>query len=312
MYFPYFRGRRHELLAIRKTIALASVRQNVIPIVEPVSTNTDSLVSAVKEVRNEGGKVVVVTNPCANTTDNIGNVLASATFERGLAEDAAVVPAFIVLSSSTPASVETFFRTHDYRDIAIIHCEIPSNERTVERLVSLSGARRGSLLTVLGDKTSAAYRESMQGATRVVIRDGFIRKDKNASYIADEFFTDLHQTYSASGFHGYGDYSIVGDFFSERGGPAYAVAIHLMYLAKNGELWLHHLVSDTNSTAVDPGGKFLEAVRKLPAFLRRQPSLPRTDAINALLDLARRRHYPGLGPLKELAIRHHIELAAQL
>lgn len=43
--------------------------------------------------------------------------------------------------------------------------------------------------------------------------------------------------------NGFGDFLIVGDEFSESGGPAYAVAIHLTYIntKHEDEMYIYHL-----------------------------------------------------------------------
>ena len=57
---------------------------------------------------------------------------------------------------------------------------------------------------------------------------------------------------------------VVGDEFSESGGPAYAIAIHLTFIDpdKENEMWIHHFLSERQDTPKDPAGKFAEALAK--------------------------------------------------
>src|SRR3546814_6797061 len=78
-----------------------------------------------------------------------------------------------------------------------------------------------------------------------------------------EEFSDLHVTYGDHGMAGFGDFLIVGDVYSEGGGPAYAVAIHLTFIDpdKDDVMYIYHFVSDTKDTPTDPAGKFAQALR---------------------------------------------------
>src|SRR5699024_4351700 len=73
------------------------------------------------------------------------------------------------------------------------------------------------------------YRRHFNKCSRVLINDSFEQK-RNADYGPVDRFSDLHLTYGDRGLDGYGDFLIVGDSYSETGGPAYAVAIHLTFI----------------------------------------------------------------------------------
>lgn len=110
---------------------------------------------------------------------------------------------------------------------------------------------------------------------------------------------------------GFGDYLIVGDDYSEAGGPAYAVAIHLTFLDADDDMFIYHFISDQTDSPTDPGGKFLEALTKLVKKLKDKKSLVyKSKAYSEYLDLFEKQHYPGLGYVKKLSMQHHIELIA--
>lgn len=141
---------------------------------------------------------------------------------------------------------------------------------------------------------------------------------KNADYAKNspEKFSELHVTYGDLGMAGFGDFLIVGDVYSEGGGPAYAVAIHLTYIDPENDdvMYIYHFVSTTNDTPTDPAGKFKQALDKLIEKLDTGESkLLETEAIREFRELHARRHFPGLGYVKKLSMKHHIEtLAAYL
>ena len=165
------------------------------------------------------------------------------------------------------------------------------------------------------DHAKLLYRKHFDQSTRILVRDGF-KRQRNADYPAMEEFSDLHVTYRDLGMTGFGDFLIVGDVYSEGGGPAYAVAIHLTFIDpdKDNVMYIYHFVSDTKDTPTDPAGKFAQALAKLITKLDSGTShILETNAIKELLDFHAKGHFPGLGYVKKLSMKHHIEtLAAYL
>ena len=135
------------------------------------------------------------------------------------------------------------------------------------------------------------------------------KKGKNEDYPDNEFFSDLHLVYDEEHYKGFGDFLIVGDTYSPTGGPAYAVAIHLTYIDNDEEIWVKHFVSDTNGTPVDPAGKFIEALEKLVRYVDSDESeIFESEALAEFKDLYKNKNFPGLGYVKKLSMKHHIEL----
>ena len=164
----------------------------------------------------------------------------------------------------------------------------------------------------IDDFCGKPYTRHFRGSRRVLVRDGF-RRQKNADYPDYERFSDLHVTYQEEGMSGFGDFLIVGDEYSEGGGPAYAVAIHITYIDPDRDdvMYVNHYVSISNSTPTDPAGKFRQALDKLIDDLDSGDSnIFESEAIQEFRELHRDRHFPGLGYVKKLAMKHHIELLA--
>ncbi len=138
---------------------------------------------------------------------------------------------------------------------------------------------------------------------------------KNSEYAKNpvEQFSELHLTYRDMNLNGFGDFLIVGDSYSEGGGPAYAVAIHLTFIDpdKDDVMFIYHFVSTTNDTPTDPAGKFAQALKKLIDTLDSGTSmLLESSAIKEFRDLHAKGHFPGLGYVKKLSMKHHIETLA--
>jgi hypothetical protein len=147
------------------------------------------------------------------------------------------------------------------------------------------------------------YQNQFKGARRVLLKDGFERK-RNADYDPVERFSDLHVIFEDEGMTGFGDFLIVGDDYSESGGPAYAVAIHLTLIdpEKFDEIWIHHFVSVTQDTPKDPAGKFGEALAKMMKTLKKPNcNILETAAVKEYRTLFDEGHFPGLGYVKKLS-----------
>ena len=101
----------------------------------------------------------------------------------------------------------------------------------------------------------------------------------------------------------------------------YAVAIHMTYKRTADQIYIHHFVSDTNDTNQDTANKFTEAGRKAIAFYEGMSDI--TPSAQELVQRAKNADrklkgdetesaYPGLGYLKKLSIKNHIELLLNL
>ena len=108
---------------------------------------------------------------------------------------------------------------------------------------------------------------------KIVLDDKFEKLPKNADYgmDIDQFFSDDHIYYKENDYTGFSDYSIIGKDYVPSGFAPFAVAIHIVYFAKDGTLWIRHFVSDSNDDREDPAGKFGEAVSKLAKWYNGQP-----------------------------------------
>ena len=109
---------------------------------------------------------------------------------------------------------------------------------------------------------------------------------------------------------GFGDYTIMAPDFSENGGPAYVVTIHLSYINKDqyDEMYVKHYSSYDDNSPTNPGGKFINALSSAVKDITSTPSIfYKTMATKELISLYKNRHYPGLGQIKKLSIMHHIE-----
>jgi hypothetical protein len=77
-------------------------------------------------------------------------------------------------------------------------------------------------------------------------------------------------------------------------------------------MFIFHFVSERRHTATDPAGKFGEALADLVTEVTNpNTQVEKTAAVEEFLDLHARGHFPGLGYVKKLSMKHHIETLAR-
>ena len=307
MYYPYFRGKQFELIAIRESATLIA-NSGFVPIIEPVRASLGGLDKTLKSLTDVEAQAVVVVNP--RHGDHRGSCESiSELLERNYQESDGVSAGILLTNETRLDQALTLATRFNRSGTTLIHAGF-TDPRTLSDQLSGNAADFRNIF--LADHANRLYRRHFQGESRILISDGFVQM-KNADYPSVETFSDLHITFLEEGMDGYGDFLTVGDNYSEGGGPAYAVAIHLTFIDPDQDdtMFIYHFKSDTNDTPTDPAGKFAEALGKMITKLNSGDShLLDTGAILEFRDLHKRGHFPGLGYVKKLSIKHHLETLA--
>ncbi|MBI5102313.1 MAG: sce7725 family protein [Nitrospirae bacterium] len=307
MYYPYFRGKQYELITIRENAERMS-RAKIVPIIEPVKQNLSGLTRAVEALIEHNARFVLIVNPqCGELCDG-ASALSNEIMIDLLPEYDNYLIGYVVNTDSDINAVRRFCRSQ-VRPISIIHYGYPHGRELADTLNKFETVEEHIFIE---EFSTRLYRRHFKDKQRVLIRDGFVHR-KNREHPEIEHFSDLHITYADEGVNGFGDYLIVGDEFMESGGPAYAVAIHLTFIDtdEDNDMFVKHYISDRTQSPTDPGGKFLEALRKLVRDVNRPKSkIYRSEAVEEFESFHSREHYPGLGYVKKLSMQHHIELIA--
>lgn len=310
MYYPYFRGKQFELLTIREMAPTMS-SAGFVPIIEPVQDSLNGLTRALDAVVSAEGEAIVVLNPEHGSHSENGDRLVEL-FEDGR-YPAEQVSYGLLLKPTTPTNdITGFLEKYRGKPMAFIHYGFKDAKFVADQINQSNASIRS---VFVDDHAGFLYRKHFQETSRVLLKDGFSAQKKNALYPSVELFSDLHLTYKDQyGASAFGDFLIVGDNYSEGGGPAYAVAIHLTFIDESSDqaMYINHFVSDTNDSPTDTPGKFAEALEKLMISLDTGRSrLAPTRAVAEFKDLHKRGHFPGLGYVKKLSMNHHIETLAR-
>ena len=307
MYHPYFRGKQFELLCVRE-MAPVFERADFCPIIEPVRDVLSGLSRALDTVTDVDGRAIVVVNPFHGDLAGSGAPLSDLLKNKYLGLPG-ISAGILLKHDTTTAEALDCYQAHVSHSPVLIHAGFGEAKRLAEKLSKQTKSQRHVFIEKYCGKL---YQKHFAGAHRVLIREGFERK-RNRDYEELEPFSDLHVTFGDEGMDGFGDFLIVGDGYSETGGPAYAIAVHLTFIDPDQDdaMWIYHFVSERQDTPKDPAGKFAEALAKMMKVLNRPKcKVLETEAVKEFRALHKQRHFPGLGHVKKLSMNHHIETLA--
>jgi hypothetical protein len=307
MYHPYFRGKQYELITIRETAPLMAA-SNFVPIIEPVKEALGGLERTLQAVSDAAGRAIVIVNPYHGDHRENG-VGITELLQNGYRGNESVEVGVLLKDDMSLEEVMDCCRRHRSHQVTLIHAGFNRPKALADEFSNELASTRNIFFEAHCGKL---YRKHFQGSRRVLLRDGFERR-RNRDYPRVELFSDLNVTFEEEGMDGFGDFLIVGDDYSESGGPAYAVAIHLTFIDPDQDdaMFIYHFVSTSQDTPTDPAGKFAEALTKMIRKLDSGTSnLFETTALKELRDLHARGHFPGLGYVKKLSMKHHIETLA--
>ncbi|MGN6383085.1 MAG: sce7725 family protein [Dyella sp.] len=303
-YYPFFRGKQYELICLRENSRLIS-HHGFTPIIEPVKEAAGGLLRTIDALKSENARFLVVANP------SVGHHADALPLEFVQQVNEALkgygIGGWIyqIQEQEDLAALGEWLGTAP--NLAVLHQGTVSAKDVAAILNDEGGQNRPHLFS---DNCSTRYRGAFVSTEKIMLIDGF-KKRKNSEYPEVEMFSELPVTYRDLGATGFGDYLIVGSDYSEGGGAAYAVAIHITYVdaEDDGVVYVRHFKSDTNDTPTDPAGKFREALAKLVDYCAQDSSkIPPTTAIREFQRLHELGHFPGLGYVKKLSMQHHLEM----
>lgn len=311
MYFPYLRGKQFELLALREFANQNANNNTIIPIIEPVKDTFNSLRTAIEVMFKQGLRFALVLNP------NDGDFKKSLKTYNILQE----IPCLLEEENKNKW-IPAFLYNDEQRIITTVNDNSLTNIMIIFK--NSIDSSKESIFTFLGDP-EVQYIVNGDANNRSVVRKlshlrdkSIIRLDncfneqpRNVDYIEidEEPFSEEHLYYESDGYAGFSDYTTLPKDFIDGGMLPYAIAIHLTYKREEGEVYIKHFVSDTNFDQSNVQKKFFEAASKVKTFFENRD---RTAAIDDLIKLVDDNKYPGLGVIKKLSIRSHIELINSL
>ncbi len=305
MYHPYFRGKQYELIAIRETAHILA-KSHFTPIIEPVKDSTNGLKATLDQLNKNKCKSILIINPKhGDFKYNKEEIIRIFTdFSNSY-----ISPGILLTEDLDLYTLKDMENQVLQSKITLIHNGINTSSELFKYILPKNNYDN----LFIEENCGKLYRRNFPNGKRILIRDGFERRtNKNHPHL--EYFSDLHITYDEENMQGFGDYLIVGNEFSEAGGPAYSIAIHLTFIDSNNDnaMFMYHFKSIRQNDPTDPGGKFREALDLLIQEINKpETKIYETTAIKEFRSLSDRKHFPGLGYVKKLSMIHHIETLSQ-
>ena len=312
LYYPYFRGRQFELIALRELVAENRLGDGrIIPVVEPVKLSS-TLISTLQAFVDAGKDVGIVMNPVYGNF--LDEVASSDEETRNKVKDLFSKPNLLrayIQRRNIDVVVEKqlkFISGNPERSIAVY--QSPEMLEASLALQQKMGFSYG--MNLVPDAIS--FRRKIR-SNRILFHDCFNKKPRNSDYRddVDELFSEDILYYADDGYSGFGDYSIIGQEYVDGGFAPWAVAFHIVYKSSEGVLRIRHFVSDRNDGIEDAPGKFAEAARAFVEWLESDgKDCKRTLGVKKICEAYQSEQYPGLGALKKFSIMHHLELVSTM
>ncbi|WP_338215618.1 sce7725 family protein [Companilactobacillus muriivasis] len=299
IYFPYFRGRMYDLMALKELCEQGQLSSKIVPIIEPVRDSKE-LQQTVQTFIDYDQPFSVIANPQVSVYGLNDTKLYP-------------LPAVNNLDFYYPSAILAADFSSDF---------VKTGENQQSLLIAknyeLLKAYEGTPVLKAVDKVlipDVARIHKIVGQQAALLTDPltFVRHVEDYADLDDEFFEPADWYHQVGNYDGFGDYSMVGHVYFDKGMPSRAIALHLIYVTKDGTLRIHHFVSDSNERMSGQKDKFFEALRKMIDWCSENiQGLNATPALAELLEYGNHDKFPGLGMVKKLSLMHHLELMNQL
>lgn len=312
MYIPVLNASRAELNGIIDSLPELIRNGKIVPLFIP--TRESGINTLQRSIVGAGLSAYVMANPHHGPYHHapIPSTVATALFGH-----ANIIPTFQVSGRSASAAITAFARRHRRHAYFLHEAISPAAEAAI--------AASAPEMVFIRRRTGGPLRHGkpIPGLARNVhceVGDYFIRQASSAHYPADNVFTDRRLTIGADpDYAHFGDFSVIGDHFSEGGSQPFAIAVHYAYCNGNSltaPLHVAHYVSRRNrAIRGDTAGKVQEACSYLVADA---PRLAALEHLNSTAALAAFRHYSdpvnrtNAEMMKRIAVRQHMLLMSAI
>ncbi|WP_125709583.1 sce7725 family protein [Companilactobacillus zhongbaensis] len=297
-YYPYLRGRMYDLLALKEACLANELGKNIMPIIEPVRDSKE-LLDTVNILVEHEQPFSVIANPQVSVYGLNDTKLHP-------------LPDLSKLAFFHPAAIlapdfSSDFIQSDFNNSLLIarNYQLLKAYQNSDLLQKVSG--------VLIPEEARIHQLVKDKAITLTDPLTFVPHVEDYAIIDDEFFQPANWYQQIDNYQGFGDYSMVGSHYFDKGMPSRAIALHVIYATKDGTLRIHHFVSDSNESMRGQKEKFFEAIKKLADWAPENiHGLNRTTALEELLAYANQTKFPGLGIVKKLSLRHYFQLMSRL
>lgn len=311
MYYPYLRAKQFELKALKDFFQECPDENRIVPILEPVNRTVTALLSAVNSFIENEKRFALIMNP---RLGDFEHSTVPFSFSQDNPEQVAsdyCIPAFLVENNVD----EVIGRLEDINANNVLLVFSKGADTENDNVKALVDNPKVATVVCSFSQTSRRTKSYLLGLHKTIVtfEDNFNEQKRNADYLnlEDEHFSETFHYYADDNFQGFSDYTALPSSFSSEGMLPYALAIHLTYPLRDDQINIHHFVSDTNRDQSNIRGKFFEAAHKVVEFYG--DNRFRTASVNEIIERAGSDNgFPGLGYLKKLSVKNHLELIHHL
>lgn len=308
MYYPFLRAKQFELKALKDFFQECPDESRIVPILEPVNSNSSALLSALYYLVEHKKHFAVIMNPQLGAFEHSTVNFTLAADSPDIISSDFFIPAYLVHNNAD--DVINMLGNKIGNNVMLVFPKgTDTDNEKIKTLVNHQCVK--TIVCSFSQSLRSAKNDLLAlGKNIVTFEDNFNEQKRNADYLnmEDEFFSQTFRFYDEDHFYGFSDYTALPSSYSGEGMLPYALAIHLTYPLNKNRINIHHFVSDSNRNQNNIQGKFFEAARKLVTFYSQD--IYRTDSVNELIrrESDKEKGFPGLGYLKKLSVKNHLEL----
>ncbi|WP_125770250.1 sce7725 family protein [Companilactobacillus furfuricola] len=297
-YYPYLRGRMYDLLALKEACLANELGENIVPIIEPVRDSKE-LLDTVQTLVDHEQPFSIIANPQVSVYGLNDTKLHPL-------PDLSKLVFFHPAAILAPDFSSDFIQSDNNNSLLVArNYQLLKAYQDTDLLKKVSG--------VLIPEEARLHQLVKNKAITLTDPLTFVPHVEDYAIIDDEFFQSANWYQQIDNYHGFGDFSMVGSHYFDKGMPSRAIALHVIYVTEDGTLRIHQFVSDSNESMRGQKEKFFEAIKKLSNWaLENIHGLNRTTALEQLIEYADQTKFPGLGIVKKLSLRHHFQLMSRL
>lgn len=304
MYYPYLRARQFELITLRELVSENVIQGYITPILEPVKDTFNNLNLAHKLFKDKNFNAYLIVNPLVGELNGDTSVVLE---YLQTIDDCHFLSAFHYKKNSE--YITQCIDQYNLTNCMLICYDNFIDDDNFRELCRQDSITHITLFEPHKYRNLDRFLKSL-GKNYIRFDDVFERQLKNADFldIQAHKFSEEHLYYRDENFQGFSDFTVLPSEFIDGGSTPRAVVIHITYLnaSEENQIWIRHFTSNTNDSIANVQGKFAEAAEKAISFCRENNF--ENSAITELRNYYLHGKYPGLGTVKKIAIKNHLNI----
>jgi len=303
MYYCFLRGKQFELLSIQKSADKIN-ESNISIILEPVKNSFNEIQKTLSKINPNN--FIFIINPKVGDLKNDLKQLIQLT-KNLIESNSSLILGLNVDHSFNFSHIQNWLDMFSQSKFVLIH----SGE--IEFDTKLINQKEKIIKNIFFKKKVRDHYIKQFSKDKILLEDNFKRSKRNYDYQKNpiEFFSDTHLTYKSKGYQGFGNFSTIGNHFSQNGGRgAINLAFHLTFNHTDNDIFIKHCLSKPREEKEDIGMLKEELLEDIHSVIQNNIELLTwSSACQELEDMYQKKKFSyHLGALKRLSLQHHFEL----